>query len=76
MIEATLSLFSVGVSSTQSDYLKFLYEKSDDFSVVPSYAVIPPQKVILELLHGEIPGLENIDPTKVIHNIIWNKSNQ
>ena len=53
----------VGVSTQQKDHLKFLYEESEDFSVMPSFAVIPMFK--MRGIAGA-PGLQ-VDPTQVLH---------
>ncbi|XP_072013501.1 peroxisomal multifunctional enzyme type 2-like isoform X2 [Amphiura filiformis] len=66
--DAILYALGVGVSTTQSDYLKFLFEKDDNFCVLPSYGFIPAQKEVLLLtLEGRLPGLANLDPAKVLH---------
>ena len=53
----------MGVSTQQPDYLKFLFEQSEDFSALPTFAVIPAQKSIFNAAASGIPGFE-IDPTK------------
>ncbi|XP_072013318.1 peroxisomal multifunctional enzyme type 2-like [Amphiura filiformis] len=67
---AILYALGVGVSTGQCDNLKFLYEGSDTFSVLPSYAIITAQKCLDFLMYGEVPGLTNvanINPAKVLH---------
>lgn len=53
--------FSVGSSTQESDYLKFLFEGSEDFCVIPSFAVVP----AFSAMFASVPGME-VDPTKVI----------
>ncbi|CAG2255325.1 HSD17B4 [Mytilus edulis] len=55
-----------GVSTQQEDYLKFLFELSDDFCVIPSFAVVPAFSAMGDGLIGGVPGL-NVDPTKILH---------
>ena len=62
-------LFAVGYTTKDEDYLKFLFEGSPDFSVVPSFAVIPAQAANSGMFMGGVPGL-NIDPTKVLLNLL------
>ena len=57
-------IFSVGYTTKDEDYLKFLFEGSPDFCVVPSFAAIAAQSASTGMFTGGIPGL-NIDPTKV-----------
>ena len=57
-------LFIVGVSTKQEDHLKFLFELSDDFSVLPSFGVIPAFAAMNSTMTGGVPGI-NVDPTKV-----------
>ena len=66
-------LFAVGYTTKDEDYLKFLFEGSPDFSVVPSFAVIPAQAASFGMFTGGIPGL-NIDPTKVLLNELLSSS--
>ncbi|XP_013403085.1 peroxisomal multifunctional enzyme type 2 [Lingula anatina] len=64
--DVILYALGVGASTKQPDHLKFLYEGSEDFSVIPSFAVIPAQAAtgaalssigsmvdLTKLLHGE-----------------------
>ena len=57
----TFSLL-VGASTTQENHLKFLFERNEDFCVIPSFAVTPPFGVMERM--ATIPGL-TIDPTQV-----------
>ncbi|KAH9524754.1 hypothetical protein Btru_027728 [Bulinus truncatus] len=54
----------VGVSTSQDDYLKYLFELSDDFTVLPTFAVIPGFSAIMSI--DRVPGFQ-IDPTKILH---------
>ncbi|VDI82342.1 3-hydroxyacyl-CoA dehydrogenase / 3a,7a,12a-trihydroxy-5b-cholest-24-enoyl-CoA hydratase / enoyl-CoA, partial [Mytilus galloprovincialis] len=63
--EVILYALGIGVSTQQEDYLKFLFELSDDFCVIPSFAVIPGFSAMGDGLVGGIPGL-NVDPTKML----------
>ena len=58
----TMTSVPVGMSTRDPDHLKFLFEMSEDFSVLPSFSVIPTMQVSMGL--SEVPGL-SIDPTKV-----------
>ncbi|CAG2234776.1 HSD17B4 [Mytilus edulis] len=64
--EVILYALGIGVSTQQEDYLKFLFELSDDFCVIPSFAVVPAFSAMGDGLIGGVPGL-NVDPTKILH---------
>ena len=57
-------IISVGYTTKDEDYLKFLFEGSPDFCVVPSFAVIPAMNASTGMFMGGVPGLR-VDPTKV-----------
>ena len=57
-------IVSVGYTTKDEDYLKFLFEGSPDFCVVPSFAVIPAMNASTGMFMGGVPGLR-VDPTKV-----------
>lgn len=63
-----LNFFIVGVSVDQPDHLKFLYECSEDFSVLPTYGVIPCLNALMDsgLIMSALKerGIQS-DPTKV-----------
>ena len=61
-IEFYMNFYLVGISTRQSDYLKFLFEMNEEFTVLPTYAVIPLLKCNETLL--EVPDL-NINPAMV-----------
>ncbi|XP_071953344.1 peroxisomal multifunctional enzyme type 2-like [Antedon mediterranea] len=65
--DAILYALGVGVSTSQTDHLKFLFELNDEFCVLPSYGVIPAQIASMGLFGSSIPGLEDIDVTKILH---------
>ncbi len=60
-----LIFHSVGVSTSSCDYLKFLYEESDNFSVLPTFAVIPAKKCFAPLIIATLQAGFQFDPTKV-----------
>ncbi|CAL1533869.1 unnamed protein product [Lymnaea stagnalis] len=64
--EAILYALGVGVSTSQEDYLKFLFEFSADFSVLPTFAVIPAFETLKSGQMKGVPGFK-IDPTKILH---------
>ncbi|KAH7963409.1 hypothetical protein HPB52_020995 [Rhipicephalus sanguineus] len=61
-----LYALAVGLSTQEKDHLKFLYEGAEDFSVLPSFGVIPAMPAVFGSVaqHEETRKL-NIDPTKV-----------
>lgn len=64
--DVILYALGVGVSTQQPDHLKFLFELSDDFTTLPTFAVIP---AFNSMVLGVSTGIEGfpIDPTKVLH---------
>jgi 3-hydroxyacyl-CoA dehydrogenase/3a,7a,12a-trihydroxy-5b-cholest-24-enoyl-CoA hydratase len=65
--DAMLYALGVGVSTQQQDHLKFLFEGSDDFSVLPTYAVIPAMGAPGgAMMSGQIKGLQ-VNPAMIIH---------
>ncbi|XP_061585399.1 peroxisomal multifunctional enzyme type 2 [Cololabis saira] len=56
----------VGMSTKDSDHLRFLYEGHPDFSCLPTYGVILSQAAVMGGGLSSVPGL-NIDFTKVLH---------
>ncbi|XP_030832764.1 peroxisomal multifunctional enzyme type 2-like [Strongylocentrotus purpuratus] len=63
--EAILYALGVGVSTTQPDHLKFLFELNEDFCVLPTFGVIPSFAALQNLT--SVPGLESIDVTRILH---------
>ena len=59
---------SVGVSTRQPDHLKFLYENAEEFSIVPSFGVIPPMNAVFtsKELHEAVSRI-NGDPARMLH---------
>ena len=53
---------TVGASTNQKDHLKFLFERNEDFCVIPSFGVTPPFGAMARLTSAD--GL-TIDPTQV-----------
>ncbi|XP_078252425.1 peroxisomal multifunctional enzyme type 2 isoform X1 [Rhinoraja longicauda] len=64
-LQPILYALGVGMTTKDPDHLKFLFEKNEEFSCLPSFGVIPAQAVMLGGL-ASVPGL-NIDFTKVLH---------
>lgn len=62
----TLSfVVSVGVSTKQPDYLKFLFEFNDEFCVLPTYIVIPAMEAVTQaIIAGDFQGFK-VDPAMV-----------
>ncbi|KAK3096921.1 hypothetical protein FSP39_004769 [Pinctada imbricata] len=54
----------VGSSTEHEEHLKFLFEGSDDFCVIPSFGVIPAFSSMS--IASNVPGLD-VDPTKILH---------
>jgi 3-hydroxyacyl-CoA dehydrogenase/3a,7a,12a-trihydroxy-5b-cholest-24-enoyl-CoA hydratase len=64
--DAILYALGVGVSIQQEGHLKFLFELSGDFSVLPTFGVIPAFASLSDATMSGIPGFK-IDPTKILH---------
>nr|XP_022331335.1 peroxisomal multifunctional enzyme type 2-like [Crassostrea virginica] len=64
--DVILYALGVGSSTKEPDYLKFLFENAGDFSVLPSFAVIPAFSSQTGMMVGGIPGFQ-IDLAKVLH---------
>ncbi|XP_066470082.1 peroxisomal multifunctional enzyme type 2 isoform X2 [Tiliqua scincoides] len=65
-MQPILYALGVGMSTKDPDHLKFLFEGSDGFCCLPTFAVIPAQSSMLDGGLSSVPGL-NIDFTKVLH---------
>ncbi|XP_070598971.1 peroxisomal multifunctional enzyme type 2 isoform X2 [Erythrolamprus reginae] len=65
-LQPILYALGVGMSTKDPDNLKFLFEGSEDFCCLPTFAVIPAQASMLDGGISSIPGL-NIDPTRALH---------
>ena len=63
LLHVALWLFLVGVSTTQPDHLKFVYENHEDFSVLPTFIVWKAMAASAGV-YSEEHGLP-IDPTMV-----------
>uniref|UniRef100_A0A672Z484 Peroxisomal multifunctional enzyme type 2 n=1 Tax=Sphaeramia orbicularis TaxID=375764 RepID=A0A672Z484_9TELE len=62
--QSILYALGVGMSTKDSDHLRFLYEGHPDFSCLPTFGVIPSQAAMMDGGLGSVPGL-NIDFTQV-----------
>ena len=61
-------LYAISLQMTTEDSLKYLYENHQDFSVFPSFGVIPAQASLFDSLTDlELPQGVNIDPTRLLH---------
>ncbi|XP_031425960.1 peroxisomal multifunctional enzyme type 2 [Clupea harengus] len=65
-IQCILYALGVGMSTKEPDHLKFLYENNEDFSVLPTFGVIPSQASMLSGGLSSVPGL-NLDMTRLLH---------
>ncbi|XP_033634641.1 peroxisomal multifunctional enzyme type 2-like [Asterias rubens] len=65
--DVILYALGVGASTSQPDHLKFLFELNEDFCTLPSFAVLLGIKGMGHLFLGGIPGLRDIDMTKILH---------
>jgi len=64
--ESIIYSLGVGVSTTDKDGLRFLYEDHENFAPLPTFGVIPALDGMAGLVTGAVPGL-NIDLSKVLH---------
>ena len=64
--ESIIYSLGVGVSTTDKDGLRFLYEDHENFAPLPTFGVIPALDGMAGLVTGVVPGL-NIDLSKVLH---------
>ncbi|XP_070541954.1 peroxisomal multifunctional enzyme type 2-like [Ptychodera flava] len=64
--DAALYALGVGVKVNQPDYLKFLYEGNDDFSILPTYAAVVGQVTGEILFSDKIPGFK-INRENILH---------
>lgn len=64
--QCILYALGVGMSTKDPDYLRFLYERHQDFSCLPTFGVIISQDAMIGGGLSSIPGL-NIDFTQVLH---------
>ena len=61
-------LYALSISMTVKDDLKFLYENHDEFSVFPTFGVIPAQESIFSNISNfELPEGVSLDPTRLLH---------
>ncbi|KAM6954725.1 peroxisomal multifunctional enzyme type 2 [Aplochiton taeniatus] len=64
--QCILYALGVGMSTKDPNHLRFLYEGHTDFSVLPTFGVIPSQASMMDGGLASVPGL-NIDFTQVLH---------
>ncbi|MCY3779635.1 MAG: MaoC/PaaZ C-terminal domain-containing protein [Chloroflexi bacterium] len=66
--DAVLYALGIGAPSDplDADELKFVYECSNDFQVLPTFAVIFAQELFEEFLSGELAGIR-YDPMMMVH---------
>ncbi|XP_049435629.1 peroxisomal multifunctional enzyme type 2 [Epinephelus fuscoguttatus] len=65
-IQCILYALGVGMSTKDPDHLRFLYERHESFSCIPTFGVIPAQAAMMGGGLSSIPGLD-IDFTQVLH---------
>lgn len=66
--DVILYALSLGVSTSEEENLKFLYENHDSFCVLPSFGVIPAFKVLYSTVASlKLPNNLQIDPAKILH---------
>ncbi|KAM6475423.1 peroxisomal multifunctional enzyme type 2 [Liasis olivaceus] len=65
-LQPILYALGVGMSTKDPDHLKFLFEGSEEFCCLPTFAVIPAQSSMFEGGISSIPGL-SIDVTRILH---------
>lgn len=66
--DVILYALSLGVSTTNAQNLKFLYENHPDFCVLPSFGVIPAFAVLFDSIAAlKLPHNLQIDPAKILH---------
>ncbi|XP_051876370.1 peroxisomal multifunctional enzyme type 2 isoform X2 [Pristis pectinata] len=63
-LQPILYALGVGMTTKDPDHLKFLFERNEEFSCLPTFGVIPAQSGMFDL--ASVPGLI-IDFTKVLH---------
>ena len=61
-----LFCFVVGMSTSQPDHLKFLFEMNAEFCALPSFGVIPAFNGS-SVFDGSVPGLSGINRARVSH---------
>ncbi|XP_003382406.1 PREDICTED: peroxisomal multifunctional enzyme type 2 [Amphimedon queenslandica] len=68
--ERDVILYALGVGATVSEndtsQLKFLYEGHEEFSVIPSYAVIPAQSAMTGVMTG-LPAFSQVNLARMLH---------
>uniref|UniRef100_A0A8C6URT7 Hydroxysteroid (17-beta) dehydrogenase 4 n=1 Tax=Neogobius melanostomus TaxID=47308 RepID=A0A8C6URT7_9GOBI len=64
--QCILYALGVGMSTTDQDSLRFLYENHEEFGCLPTFGVIISQNAMMDGGLSSVPGL-NIDLTRVLH---------
>lgn len=66
--DVILYALGLGISKSDEHYLKYVYEGSEEFSVLPTFGVIPAQSAMFDsnIFSGGLRNL-NIDLTKILH---------
>lgn len=62
--DAILYALGIGATTKNPNELRFIYENDSDFSVLPSFAVVPTFGANAFMVSGEVPGL-HVDLSKV-----------
>ncbi|XP_064412486.1 peroxisomal multifunctional enzyme type 2 isoform X1 [Latimeria chalumnae] len=65
-LQPILYALGVGMSTSDPDHLKFLFEGNEEFCCLPTFGVIPPQAAIMDGALASVPGL-NMDLTRLLH---------
>src|SRR6218665_186149 len=64
--DAILYALAIGVSTKQSDYMRFLHEAERNFTVFPTFALTPATTVVRDaILTGNFNTL-SVDPSKLV----------
>ncbi|XP_041372254.1 peroxisomal multifunctional enzyme type 2-like isoform X4 [Gigantopelta aegis] len=64
--DVILYALGIGMSTREENYLKFLYEGSDEFCVLPTFGVLPSFSAMRAVFTTDIPGLKQ-DLVKILH---------
>lgn len=64
--ESILYALAIGVSTKQSDSMRFIFEKDRNFTVHPTFVLIPAMAVVRDsILTGKFNGL-SVDPSRLV----------
>ncbi len=68
--ERDVSLYALGVGAPlnplDASELRFVYELAGDFQALPTFPVLFPSKMLIEVLTGDLPGLQ-FNPMMLVH---------